>query len=72
MRRNRPAGKARHWCVRNVGLMQLLSLSLVTAGEIGNLLDRLFNHGAAIDYVRLGIGLLRTGMFNIATEMSAE
>jgi signal peptidase II len=47
-------------------LMQLVGLSLVTAGGIGNLLDRLFNNGAAIDFIRLGIGPLQTGIFNMA------
>ncbi|MCL5996458.1 MAG: signal peptidase II [Chloroflexi bacterium] len=47
-------------------LMQLVGLSLVTAGGLGNLLDRLFNNGMAIDFVQLGIGPLRTGVFNLA------
>jgi signal peptidase II len=38
----------------------------VAAGGIGNLLDRLFNNGAVIDFIRLGIGPLRTGIFNMA------
>ena len=50
----------------SVGLMQLVGLSLVAAGGMGNLLDRLLNDGAAIDFVRLGIGPLRTGIFNVA------
>lgn len=48
------------------GLMQLVGLSLVAAGGLGNLLDRLFNHGAVVDFIRLGIGPLRTGIFNLA------
>jgi signal peptidase II len=47
-------------------LMQLTGLSLVTAGGIGNLLDRLFNNGAVIDFVSFGIGPLRTGIMNVA------
>lgn len=47
-------------------LIQLVGLSLVAAGGIGNLLDRLFNDGAVIDFIRLGIGPLRTGIFNLA------
>ena len=47
-------------------LNQSIGLSLVAAGGIGNLLDRLFNNGAVIDFIRLGIGPLRTGIFNLA------
>jgi signal peptidase II len=49
-----------------LGLMHLIGLSLVTGGGIGNLLDRLFNDGIVIDFIRLGIGPLRTGIFNVA------
>lgn len=47
-------------------LIPLIGLSLVAAGGIGNLLSRLFNNGAVIDFIRLGIGPLRTGIFNLA------
>lgn len=50
----------------DLGLMHLVGLSLVTGGGIGNLLDRLFNDGIVIDFIRLGIGPLRTGIFNVA------
>ena len=51
---------------RSFSLIQLVGLSLVAAGGIGNLLDRLFNGGAVIDFIRLGIGPLHTGIFNMA------
>jgi signal peptidase II len=41
-------------------------LSLIIAGGIGNLIDRVFNNGAVIDFMNIGIGGLRTGIFNIA------
>ena len=44
----------------------MVGLSLVIAGGLGNLLDRVLNHGAAIDFLNLGIGSLRTGVFNVA------
>jgi signal peptidase II len=47
-------------------LNQLIGLSLMAAGGIGNLLDRLFNNGAVIDFVSFGIGPLRTGIMNVA------
>ena len=45
---------------------QILGLGLVISGGLSNLLDRLFNQGAVIDFLNLGIGPLRTGVFNLA------
>ncbi|MCF6441608.1 signal peptidase II [Pseudoalteromonas luteoviolacea] len=45
---------------------QLTSLALIFAGGLGNLLDRIFNQGAVIDFINLGIGTVRTGVFNVA------
>lgn len=50
----------------DLSLMQLVGLSLTMGGGIGNLLDRLLNDGVAVDFIRLGIGPLRTGIFNVA------
>jgi signal peptidase II len=41
-------------------------LILILGGGLGNLIDRLANHGLVIDFVSLGIGPLRTGIFNLA------
>lgn len=46
--------------------IQVLSLSLVLAGGVGNLIDRVLNDGAVIDFVSFGIGGLRTGVMNLA------
>ncbi|AOT10110.1 signal peptidase II [Pseudoalteromonas luteoviolacea] len=46
--------------------LQLTSLTLIFAGGLGNLLDRIFNQGAVIDFINLGIGTVRTGVFNVA------
>ncbi len=51
---------------RHVNVWQLVALSIVTGGGIGNLIDRVVNHGAAGDFVSVGIGPLRTGIFNVA------
>jgi signal peptidase II len=51
---------------RRFSLMQLVGMSLVAAGGLGNLLDRLANDGSVIDFIRLRIGPLQTGIFNIA------
>jgi signal peptidase II len=42
------------------------ALSLILAGGIGNLIDRIFNDGRVIDFINIGIGPVRTGVFNIA------
>ena len=39
---------------------------LMLGGGVGNLIDRVFNDGAVVDFLNLGIGSLRTGIFNIA------
>lgn len=46
--------------------IQLVALSLLTGGGFGNLIDRLIHHGAVVDFVSIGIGPLRTGIFNVA------
>lgn len=33
---------------------------------ISNFHDRVFNHGAVIDFLNIGVGSLRTGVFNVA------
>ena len=44
----------------------MISLSLLAGGSAGNLIDRFVNGGVVIDFVSLGIGSLRTGIFNLA------
>ncbi|MBC7387268.1 MAG: signal peptidase II [Cryobacterium sp.] len=43
------------------------SLSLIVGGGVGNLIDRIFrpNHGV-VDFLNVGIGNVRTGIFNVA------
>lgn len=42
------------------------AFSLILAGGIGNLIDRFANGGAVVDFVSIGLGGLRTGIFNVA------
>jgi signal peptidase II len=44
----------------------LVGLALLAGGGLGNWLDRLLNAGAVTDFVSLGLGPLRTGIFNLA------
>lgn len=48
------------------GPLALAGVALVAAGGLGNLLDRLLNHGRVIDFVSFGLGPLRTGIMNLA------
>jgi signal peptidase II len=52
--------------LRGAGPMQLVALSLLTGGGLGNLIDRVLHDGAVVDFVSVGIGPLRTGIFNVA------
>jgi signal peptidase II len=41
-------------------------LALVAAGGVSNLIDRIAYDGRVIDFLNVGIGPLRTGIFNLA------
>ncbi len=43
-----------------------LMMALLIGGGISNMIDRLFNDGRVIDFMNMGIGPLRTGIFNVA------
>ena len=51
---------------RSLSLGARVGLSLVLAGGVGNLVDRLRYGGAVVDFLNVGIGPLRTGIFNVA------
>ena len=46
--------------------LTLVAIALLLGGGIGNLIDRLVNNGRVIDFMNVGIGALRTGVFNVA------
>jgi len=43
----------------------LSGVALMWAGGVSNLIDRAFN-GSVVDFLNVGIGSLRTGIFNVA------
>ncbi len=43
-----------------------LAVTAIGAGGLGNLIDRLRFDGAVTDFLNLGVGSLRTGIFNLA------
>jgi len=44
----------------------IFALALVLAGGASNLIDRFINDGYVVDFINLGAGPIRTGIFNIA------
>ncbi len=50
---------------RSVEMFQAVGLSFVIGGGFSNLYDRV-NYGMVIDFMNMGIGDLRTGIFNYA------
>ena len=57
-----------YWLIRTstISRLALLSSSLLVGGGIGNLIDRITFSGGVTDFLNLGIGWLRTGIFNVA------
>lgn len=45
---------------------QSLGLSLICGGGVSNFIDRMLHHGRVVDFMNMGIGWLRTGIFNVA------
>ncbi len=50
----------------NITPVGLVASSMIIGGGTGNLIDRGFKDGAVVDFVNIGIGSLRTGIFNFA------
>jgi len=51
---------------REIGRLGVVAISLVIGGGTSNLLDRIRYDGAVVDFMNVGIGWLRTGIFNVA------
>lgn len=50
----------------DLSLGQRTGLALILSGGLGNLIDRVVNHGHVIDFLIVKIGPLHTGIFNVA------
>jgi signal peptidase II len=46
--------------------LEVAALALIASGGLGNLWDRVMRDGAVVDFMNLGIGPVRTGIFNVA------
>lgn len=51
---------------RQMGMATTIALCLLAGGGIGNILDRLLRDGRVADFINLGLGSVRTGIFNFA------
>jgi len=50
----------------SAGPLQILALSLICSGGVGNLVDRVRYDGHVTDFLNIGLGPVRTGIFNVA------
>ena len=50
----------------NTHFVVFSSFCYLLAGGIGNLIDRVVNNGLGIDFINLGVGPVRTGIFSVA------
>lgn len=51
---------------RDVKLTTLIGLTLLAGGSLGNLSDRVLHNGVVVDFMSVGIGRVRSGIFNFA------
>jgi signal peptidase II len=49
-----------------LGFWRFIALAFIAGGGISNLIDRLLYGGRVTDFLNVGIGSLRTGIFNVA------
>ena len=52
--------------LQQMGVMKIFSIALVFSGGIGNIIDRILFDRHVTDFMNLGIGNIRTGIFNVA------
>jgi signal peptidase II len=56
-------------CRARMDSWRFIGLSLVLAGGMSNLLDRLLRHGLVTDFITIRVGPIHTGVFNAADVM---
>jgi signal peptidase II len=54
------------WTSKEMNSLGVAGGSLVIGGGFSNLIDRIANGGLVSDFMNLGVGSLRTGIFNVA------
>jgi signal peptidase II len=55
-----------YWVTPARDRIRLSAISLICAGALGNLLDRIRSHAGVVDFLDVGIGELRWPVFNVA------
>jgi signal peptidase II len=51
---------------KTMKMSQTIAFSLIAGGGIGNMIDRIAYGGRVTDFANIGIGKIRTGVFNMA------
>ena len=51
---------------RNMSRARVVGAALMCGGALGNVIDRLAYDGRVVDFLNVGIGPVRTGIFNVA------
>jgi len=51
---------------RDMDNISTVAFALILGGGLSNMWDRIFNNGFVVDFMNMGIGSLRTGIFNVA------
>ncbi len=54
------------WTSQEMSPMGIVGALLIIGGGFSNLLDRILKDGAVVDFMNIGIGKVRTGIFNLA------
>lgn len=54
------------WRSRAHPVGETLGLALIWSGGVGNFIDRILLSGRVVDFLNVGIGPVRTGIFNVA------
>jgi len=52
--------------LQQIGNMKMFSIAMIFSGGIGNIIDRIAFDRHVTDFMNIGIGNLRTGIFNVA------
>ena len=52
--------------IKKMTLLRSFSFSLIIAGALGNIMDRIMYHRHVVVFMNIGINNLRTGIFNVA------
>ena len=60
------AGLTAYLVLKNLPRITLVGFTLLLSGGLSNFYDRVVNNGAVVDFLNIGIGPVRTGVFNIA------